>query len=181
MNDEVFVNYASALFLLAKEEGKVKTYLKEMKEVEEVLTIDNEIIECFSSHKINHEDIYRVLDDSFQKLESPSLLPFLKLLVSKHLISSIPEISKAFYSLCNEYLGVKEGLVYSTKPLTKEEISALEKALETNLNSKVYLLNKIDHNLIGGVKIVLDGKIYDGSVSNKIDILRKKLLKGGAI
>ena len=54
-----------------------------------------------------------------------------------------------------------------------------KKTLEDKLSCKVSLKNKIDHNLIGGVRIVLDGKIYDGSVENKIETLRKKLLKGG--
>mgnify|MGYP004459463967 FL=1 len=181
MKDEVFVNYAAALFSLAKDEKKVATYRKEIKEVEKILTGDPMFLECFSSYKVSHEDIYHLLDEAFKGLESPSLLPFLKLLVSKHLISSISEISEAFYGMCNEYLGIKEGLIYSTSRLTEEEISRLEKTLEDKLSCKVSLKNKIDHNLIGGVRIVLDGKIYDGSVENKIETLRKKLLKGGLI
>ncbi len=181
MKDEVFVNYANALFLLAKEEDNVKKYLEEMKEVEEILTKDPKTLECFSSYQISHEDIYSILDTSFKELECKSILPFLKLLVSKHLISSIHEISSCFYSLCNDYLGIKEGLIYSTLPLTKEEVKEIEKTLGERLSSKVYLVNKIDHNLIGGVKIVLDDKIYDGSILNKVDSLRKKLLKGEAI
>ncbi len=181
MKNEVFVNYAYALFLLAKEEKCVEKYLEEMKEVEEILTKDPKTLECFSSYQISHEDIYSVLDPSFNKLESKSILPFLKLLVSKHLISSIHEISCCFYSLCNEFLGIKEGLIYSTSPLTKEEVNDIEKTLGERLSSKVYLVNKIDQSLIGGVKIVLDDKIYDGSILNKVDSLRKKLLKGEAI
>ena len=181
MKDEVFVNYAAALFSLAKDEKKVATYRKEIKEVEKLLTGDPMFLECFSSYKVSHEDIYHLLDEAFKGLESPSLLPFLKLLVSKHLISSISEISETFYGMCNEYLGIKEGLIYSTSRLTEEEISKLEKTLEDKLSCKVSLKNKIDHTLIGGVRIVLDGKIYDGSVENKIETLRKKLLKGGLI
>lgn len=181
MKDEVFVNYAAALFSLAKDEKKVETYRKEIKEVEKILTEDPSFLECFSSYKVPHEDIYHILDNAFKGLESPSLLPFLKLLVSKHLISSISEISDAFYSMCNDYLGIKEGLIYSTIRLSSEEISKIEKTLEEKLSCKVSLKNKIDHNLIGGARIVLDGKIYDGSVENKIETLRKKLLKGGVI
>ncbi len=181
MKDEIFVNYAAALFSLAREEKKVSAYRKEIKEVEKILTEDPSFLECFSSYKVPHEDIYRILDEAFKGLESPSILPFLKLLISKHLISSIPEISEAFYGMCNEYLGIEEGLVYSTTPLTEEEVSKLEKALENKLSCKVSLKNKIDRNLIGGVRIVLDGKIYDGSVENKIETLRKELLKGGLI
>ena len=144
MKDEVFVNYAAALFSLAKDEKKVATYRKEIKEVEKILTGDPMFLECFSSYKVSHEDIYHLLDEAFKGLESPSLLPFLKLLVSKHLISSISEISEAFYGMCNEYLGIKEGLIYSTSRLTEEEISKLEKTLEDKLSCK----NSFDSSLI---------------------------------
>ena len=181
MKDEVFVNYAQALFSLARDEKKVETYLKEMKEVEEMLTSDKAILETFSSYSLEKEKLYLLLDKAFGNLESPSILPFLKLLLSKHLLSNISEICVAFYTFCNEYLGIKEGLIYSTSSLSKEEIDRIQNILEKNLNCKVFLKNKIDHNLIGGVKVVLDGKIYDGSIESKLETLRKKLLKGDTI
>lgn len=181
MKDEVFINYATALFSLAKNENKVEIYLKEMKEVTEVLTSSPEILETFSSYRLSKEELYQLLDESFKKLESPSLLPFLKLLLSKHLLSSIREISADFYTLCNDYLGIKEGIIYSTKPLSKDEVTKIEDILGKKLNSKIYLKNRIDLNIIGGVKVVLDGKIYDGSVARKVENLRNELLKGDAI
>ncbi len=181
MNEEVFVNYANALFSLSKDENKVETYLVETKEVEEIFSKNPEFLEYFSSYKVSHEEIYKILDKAFGKLESPSLLPFMKLLVSKHLISSIHQIFREYRTLANEYLGIKEGLLYSTTPLNAEEIGKVEESLETKLNSKVHLINKIDKKLIGGIKIVLDGKIYDGSIQNKVDALRHKLLKGGSL
>ncbi len=181
MNEEVFVNYASALFSLSRDENKVETYLKEMKEIEEIFSNNPEFIEIFSSYKVPQNEIFSIFDKAFKGLESPSLLPFMKLLVSKHLISSIHQIFREYRTLANEYLGIKEGLLYSVTPLSKEEISKVEKALEKKTNSKVHLINKIDQNLIGGIKIVLDGKIYDGSIQNKVDALRHKLLKGGSL
>lgn len=181
MNEEIYVNYASALFSLSKDENKVSVYLKEIKEVEDVFNENPSFLESFSSYKVSVNEINTILEKAFKGLESPSLLPFLKLLVGKHLISSIHEIFKAYRTLANEYLGIKEGLIYSTTPLNEEEISRIEKALESKLNCKVCLTNKIDKKLIGGIKIVLDGKIYDGSVQNKIDTLRHTLLKGGSL
>lgn len=181
MKDEVFMNYATALFSLAKHENKVEIYLKEMKEVTEVLTSSPEILETFSSYRLPKEKLYQLLDESFKKLESPSLLPFLKLLISKHMLSFIKEIANDFYTLCNDYLGIKEGIIYSVDPLSKEEIKRIESILGKRLNSQIYLKNRIDKNIIGGVKVVLDGKIYDGSIARKVENLRNKLLKGDAI
>lgn len=181
MNEEIYVNYAAALFSLSKDENKVSTYLKEVKQVEDVFSKNPEFLEYFSSHKISRKDVNKILETAFKDLESPSLLPFLKLLATKHLISSIHEIFREYRTLANEYLGIKEGLLYSTSPLKGDEIAKIEKALESKLNCQVHLINKIDKNLIGGIKIVLDGKIYDGSIQNKIDSLRHKLLKGGSL
>ena len=39
------------------------------------------------------------------------------------------------------------------------------------------LINKIDHNLIGGIKVVINGRIYDGSIKNKLENMKIDLLK----
>lgn len=181
MKEEAFLNYASALFSLAKEENEVETYLQEIGGVTEILTSDKEIKEVFSSYSLDKEKLDNLLDKTFKNLESPSLLPFLKLLLNKHLLGYLNEINDSFASLANEYLGVKEGIIYSTSNLSNEEIKEIEKILAKKLDAKVFLKNKIDPNIIGGVKVAIDGKIFDGSVEMKLERLRHKLLKGDAL
>ena len=45
------------------------------------------------------------------------------------------------------------------------------------MNRKVELKDKVDDDLILGVKVVIDGKVFDGSMKNRIEALRTSLLK----
>ena len=106
------------------------------------------------------------------------LLPFLRLIVSKHRISRFSEICLAFESLCNEENQIKDGLVYSAFPLSQKQIASLEEAMGKKTKAKVRLRYVNDPGLLGGIKVALDGKVYDGSLRGKLQEI-ERMLKGG--
>ena len=55
--------------------------------------------------------------------------------------------------------------------LTDEHIAELEEETSKLLNVKVKLKNEIDPGLIGGFKILAEGKIIDASIRRKFDDL----------
>ena len=79
----------------------------------------------------------------------------------------------------NESLGILEGVVYSAAPLSEEEKKRIEDALAERLGDKVELTPILDPDLLGGVKVALDGKVYDGSLRHKLQEMKKHLLQGG--
>ena len=81
--------------------------------------------------------------------------------------------------MLNADLGVKEGIAYSAFPLSAEEKAALEEAFSRKLGAKVELMVVMDPHLIGGVKVALEGKVYDGTVKNRLSELRARLKNGG--
>ena len=87
------------------------------------------------------------------------------------------EIFDGFNSLVNEYRGVKEGLVYSTEKLSEKQLSDLNKKISEVEKMPTELRNIIDPSLIGGVKIVINDHIYDGSIKHHIEDMRTSLLK----
>lgn len=169
--------YAEALFSLAQEERKVKEYQSELNKIRDEFESRPDLLNVLSSYAIDKKSLYELSDKLFSSSTCPSLSGFMKVLISHHLISHFADVEDAFHSLSNESLGIKEGIVYSTEPLNKEDIANVEKALESRLNSKVYLTNRVDKGLIGGLKVAIDGKVFDGSIENRVEALREKLLK----
>ena len=106
MKEEIFVHYASALFSLAKEEGKLPAYLAEMRDVLNTLKDNPDFVAFCASYRIPNENAYSLLETVFGSLKCKSIVPFLKLVVTKHLFSHIEDICEAFFSLCNEELGI---------------------------------------------------------------------------
>jgi len=45
------------------------------------------------------------------------------------------------------------------------------------LNHKVKLVNKLDLDLIGGVQVVIENRIFDGSIKGKLDKIRYEIME----
>ena len=91
--------------------------------------------------------------------------------------SYLLDIFEAFNSYCNEYRGISEGLVYSTLKLDQKVINQIEEKISKVEHQKVELKNIIDPTLIGGVKVVVHDRIYDGSIKHHIENMKKDLIK----
>jgi F-type H+-transporting ATPase subunit delta len=177
MNERVYDRYAAALFSLAQDEKKVAEYQTALKEVSALFKANPDLLPFLSSYAIEKQDLYDLIDKIWGKVSLKSLAPFLKVLVNEHVIGHFADIVFAYNSLANEALGIKEGIVYSTELLTEDAVHSIEKALSETLGSKVALENRVDPGLLGGVKVAVDGKVFDGSLENKVELLRQKLLK----
>ena len=44
-------------------------------------------------------------------------------------------------------------------------------------NKKVTLKVSIDPSLLGGIKVQIANRIYDGTIKNKVEMLKKELLR----
>lgn len=169
--------YAESLFDLAKEENKVASYLDDVKLVKEVIDSDPQIVQFFNHVLIQNEEKIDLLDKSFKGNIDLYVLNFLKLLVKARRISYLDDIVKAYISLSNEYLGIEEGIIYSTYPLSDEQIKEIENAISKKENKQITLKVIIDKSLLGGIKVQIANRIYDGSIKNKVEMLKKELLR----
>lgn len=168
--------YAESLFDLAKEENAIHTYQKDIEKVQDVFE-DDVFVRFFSHVSIHDDDKINILKKSFQNQISEYVLNFLMLLVKKRRMRYIRQICQHFQSLCNDYFGIKVGKLYSAYELTPQEIQKVENAMSQKEGKKVQLRMVIDESLIGGIKVEVDNRIYDDSLSYKLESLRKELLR----
>ena len=169
--------YAESLFDLAKEENKVTQYLDDIKLVGEVLDSDPQIVQFFNHVLIENDKKIQLLDQSFKGNVDQYVLNFLKLLVQSRRIRYIDDIVKSYINLSNQYLGIEEGTIYTPYKLTDQQIQDIEKAISQKENKKVTLKVSIDPSLLGGIKVQISNRIYDGTIKNKVEMLKKELLR----
>ena len=169
--------YAESLFDLAKEENQVTQYLDDIKLVGEVLDSDPQIVQFFNHVLIENDKKIQLLDQSFKGNVDQYVLNFLKLLVQSRRIRYIDDIVKSYINLSNQYLGIEEGMIYTTYELTDQQIQDIEKAISQKENKKVTLKVSIDPSLLGGIKVQIANRIYDGTIKNKVEMLKKELLR----
>lgn len=177
--DELCRNYADALYGLTLEAQR-QDVLDALSQVVSDLQEDEEFSKLLSSRFMTLEEKRGVLEKVYGKAfaKIPHVLSFLKVVSDHHRFLEMPGIYVAFRSLVYESMGVKEGLAYSAERLSKPQLASLEESIGQALGSKVSLTNVIDHRLLGGVKVSIDGKVFDGTLAGKLKRMHNKLNGG---
>lgn len=176
--DSLYTRYANALLSIAIDEDKVDYYRIEIKNIRTAFLSDNGIINLLSSAFIDFNDKEEIINNIYKG--NDNVLNFMKIIVRNRRANVMIKIFNEFIKKCNETLNIKDGYVYSVRKLTEEEIEKIEDGISEKLASRVELENIIDEKLIGGVKVLVEDKIFDGSIKTKIEKLKESLIKGGA-
>lgn len=175
--DAVAVRYAESLFDLAKEVNQVEAYSKDIDLIRTVFESDPSFVPFFSHVLIEDEAKCALLDKSFKGQVNDYVVNFLKLLVRKKRMRYVMEIIEAFKALTNEHFGILEGILYANYNISVEEVREVESALSKRENKTIHLRVVNDPSLIGGIKVEINNRVFDGSIKNKVALLKKELLR----
>ena len=176
---EIAQNYASALLSLAVDDNKVIDYQKEVKELRKIIRDNEDFILLLDSRFLSIEERMNNAEKILKGF-SPDVINFIKIIIKHNRTCYLEDILEAFNSLCNENQDIVEGLIYSAFPLEEDTLLKIKKKISQIENHEVDLIPHIDPSLIGGVKVVINSHVYDGSIKNQlekmqIDLLRKEL------
>ena len=173
---EIAQNYASALLSLAVDDNKVILYQEEVKELRKIIRDNPDfllLIESrFLSVKEREENAEKLLSNF-----STDVVNFIKIIIKHNRVNYLVDILDAFNSLCNENRDIVEGLIYSAFPLEEATLLKIKKKISEIENHEVDLIPRIDPSLIGGVKVVINSHVYDGSIKNQLEKMQIALLR----
>ncbi|GEN89560.1 F0F1 ATP synthase subunit delta [Oceanobacillus sp. FSL W8-0428] len=168
--------YADALFRLGVEQQKLEQFAADLKVVKPVFQNDKKLAKFLTHPKIDNAKKKQLVVEAFQGLDK-TVLNTLQLLVDRHRTSIIPTIIDEYISLVNDAKGMADATVYSTRSLSDEEKSQLERSFAVRLGkSAVQLNNIVDPSILGGVKIRVGNTIYDGTVKGKLNRISRSIV-----
>ena len=175
-NSMVAKRYALALFQISKEQQLLEKVEEQLRVVKEVLYANAELNAVLKSPKLGTEKKKEIVKTAFASVDT-YVLNTLMLLVDRHRESQIIEVADGFIELANEERGIADAKLYSIRPLTDEERTAFSTTFAAKIGKKsLQIENVVDSNLLGGVKLRIGNRIYDGSLRGKLDRLERKLL-----
>ena len=176
--DSLINRYALGLFSIAIEETKVLEYKNSIKMLKQIVIENNDLMHLFSSYFILQDEKEKVIDNVFSEFDL-YIVNFIKIIVKNKRVGQMINIFDEFNKMCNAHLNIKEGIIYSTEKLSNEDIENVEKKFKEILSNDVELENQIDEKLIGGYKVVIEDKVFDGSIKNKLEFMKLSLKQGG--
>jgi F-type H+-transporting ATPase subunit delta len=175
-NSMVAKRYALALFQIAKEQQLLGVVEEELRVVKEVFVYNTDLKALLKSSKLTIDKKKEILTTAFTSV-NPYVLNTLMILIDRHREDEIIEVANQFLELANEEKGIADAQVISTRELSEAEREAISATFGAKVGKKsLRIENIVDSELLGGVKLRIGNRIYDGSLRGKLDRLERKLL-----
>lgn len=160
--------YAEALFALAKESNRVKEYSFHLQEIYSLIKENSGYTEYLSSPAIPLSERLNAIDEAFADRMPEYIVSFLKLLCENGRITELNDSIVEFFKLEMLDSNTVNITVYSSIPLDDVQKEKLCKKLEAKHQKSIKATYVEDKNLIGGIKIVMDDKVLDGSIQRQL-------------
>jgi len=88
----------------------------------------------------------------------------------------LPEILETFQNVLRERQGIAEAEIFSAVALNDTQKTEMKQTLERVTGKKIEARFSLDPNLLGGALVRVGDTIYDGSLRNRLNGLRERLL-----
>lgn len=166
--------YAQALYDVADEHKLTDTILEELTQIKKTIEKDIDKVKAFDSNpKLSQDDRHAFINEVFKAVSKP-LLNTLYILASNNKLAVVPELHKDYSQIYNQVHSQDLMKVESVYPLSNEELDEIGKAFIKRTGLKKLLLeNQINASLIGGIRVSIGTKVYDGSIQNDLNQLTK--------
>ena len=165
--------YAEALFELAVQGGVTKETSEGLETVVSALLQTPDYRALLASPAIAKEERLSALDTAFRGKIPDILLAILRMMVSRGHVSALNGMARDYDELARGYRGESMAIVTSAVPLKEAEAVALRTKLEKKLARQITLQCMVDPDLIGGIRVEVDGRVIDGSIRNKLDEIKE--------
>ncbi|MDR1136228.1 MAG: ATP synthase F1 subunit delta [Clostridiales Family XIII bacterium] len=172
----VAVTYGTALFEAARDIGKVEAIAGELTDLEQIFKDEKAFFDLIRNPGIGAAEKKESINAVFKGRVEEELLNFLFILVDKRRFGQFPGIVKAFHKQMNDNLGISIGAIYSAVPLSDDRLGRFEEETGKLLRKNVKLENTVDAELLGGVKILIEGKLIDASIRKRLSSLKEQLM-----
>ena len=167
--------YGEALYDLAKSEDLSSEILSQISALDESFRQEPDFLRLLQSPSLPKQERCQILDSSFQGKVHLYVLNFLKILTEKGYARHFSDCCKAYrqhYNLDHNILPVT---AVTAVELSAEQSDKLSEKLSAITGKTIALTNRIDPDILGGVRLDYDGKQMDDTVSHRLDSIRAVL------
>jgi len=174
---------AAVLMERAKQEDKMESYRADSTLLSDTLAGCQDLVWYLSNPAVKAAAKRRVLQQVFKKGLDEDFIDALLQSVAASADMEHPEVIadtlSAFLAAGDKAGRITRGTVYAAEPLTDRQVAQVAKAMSQRLGRTIQLTGKTDPKVLGGIKVVVDGQVFDGSYRYKLDQMRQSLLRVG--
>lgn len=168
--------YAQALFDLARDRGTLDTWLADLRAAANALR-DPTVRAVLDAPQMPASEKEAVLRESLREI-APAVQNLLLLLLRRQRLDRVDDVVAEYERLVDEAQGVVRAQLTTAVPLDDVAAERLGDGLARTLGRQVRLSRAVDARLIAGAVLRIGDKLLDGSVSTRLQTLRRALVEG---
>jgi F-type H+-transporting ATPase subunit delta len=176
-SDPLVEAYAEALFQVARAEERMDQVEEDLTHLKKTLDSNIELREFLNNLQISSAGKKDALFKIFGETLSPIALHWMNLIVDQGRQRRLPAIIEAFFTLTQDAREKITAEIITSVPLSEDLAKRLENELSKVTKKRVFLKPVVDDSILGGVIVKVDNKVIDGSVRNRLEEIKKEMIK----
>ena len=167
--------YAQAAFELAAQRNELESWQVSLRKIAE-LSADEAFTALVENPKLPFEVKKSLLEERLGDV-NPLALNLACLLVYWDKLGTAGNVSREYDRLLDAYHGIEHAEVVTALSLDEKDKERISSQLGEMVNRKVIVDAVIDSSVIGGFTAKIGDILIDGSVRNRLDALRRNLVR----
>lgn len=172
--------YASALFDLARDQGKLDDVAGDLAAIDAMIVGSADMARLVRSPVISREDQGRAMGAVLEAAETGDLVRrFVGLVAKNRRLFVLRDMVAAFQTLLADHRGQATARVTSARPLTDEQVTRIKTQLAGMVDQEVALSTDVDESLLGGLVVRIGSRMVDSSLRTKLQRMQTAMKEVG--
>lgn len=166
--------YAKSLLDFAREMDKVEDVKADVESILAVMDDSREFSIMLKSPVISTSTKESIMDEIFEGKLNEITANYFKIIARRGREAQLEGILRGFIDLYRQQHNIELAQITVAHPLTESQREAIKSRLAKESGKEIVLSEKVDSSMIGGIKIRLGDKEYNGSIAAQLDKLKRK-------
>lgn len=172
--------YAAAMFDLGSKQNQLDRTLDDVQEIARLFS-KHSLAFLLREPKIPAQRKETVLREALSARVLPISLNLALLVVQRGLVDLMPNIAHELQQMVFDYKNQAVAEVTTAAPMDEKQQALVKQALEKRTGKTILLQTKVNPEILGGVVARVGDQVIDGSVQQRLQVLKRQLLNGVAL
>jgi F-type H+-transporting ATPase subunit delta len=181
MSGSIARRYAKAIIAVAQDENALEQTGEELRLLR-ALTADPQIAQGLANPLLSvsaRRGLARAIAEQLSL--RPIMRNFLCLLADQRRLDQLGGIAEQYEKILDARLGRVRATLTSAAPLSLAQADSLIASLAGQTGRTVLAEQRVDPDLLGGVVVNVEGKVYDGSLRTQLEALAASIAGGRSV
>ncbi len=175
MRSGIAQRYAKALFQAALDAGVADEVAGDAQSLLRLASEIPQIRNFLLSPQVPTEDKHALVAKTFGGRTHKLFVDFLHLLIDKKRIVFFTDIAETYRDIYEKHKGMFAVKAITAVPLEEPQRQKLLRTLEQMTHKTIRLTQAVSPDILGGMILVADDNVIDGSVRHELEQLRRRL------